>query len=162
MAKPFITNVADAWAFRHEISGTTIGFENPERPFPDTGINIQVLEPGKPSCKYHSESVQEDFLVLAGDCLMILEGEETPLRQWDFVHCPPGVAHVFVGAGGGPCWLLQIGARREGSTLDYPLDEVAARHGAQTTEPTGDGDVAYADWPEGGEMVAPPWPPSRA
>jgi uncharacterized cupin superfamily protein len=160
MAKPFITNVADAWAFKQEISGVTIGFENPEKPFPDTGINIQVLEPGRPSCKYHSESVQEDFLVLGGECLLILEGEEKPLRQWDFVHCPPGAAHVFVGAGDGPCWILQIGARREGATLDYPLDEAAARHGAQTTEPTDDGDVAYADWPGGGEMVPPPWPPA--
>jgi uncharacterized cupin superfamily protein len=160
MSKSFITNVADAWAFEHETSGVTIGFENPERPFRDTGINIQVLRPGQPSCKYHSESVQEDFLVLGGECLLLLEGEERPLRQWDFVHCEPGAEHVFVGAGDGPCWILQIGARREGATLDFPVNELAARYNASTPVPATDGDDAYADWPEGGAMVTPVWPPT--
>jgi uncharacterized cupin superfamily protein len=160
MSKSFITNVADTWAFEHETSGVTIGFENPDTPFRDTGINIQVLRPGQPSCKYHSESVQEDFLVLGGQCLLLLEGAERPLRQWDFVHCEPGAEHVFVGAGDGPCWILQIGARREGATLDFPVSELAARHNASTPVPATDGDDAYADWPEGGAMVTPVWPPS--
>ncbi len=83
-------------------AGPWAAFENPEAPFPDFGINIHVLQPGQPNSKYHSESVQEDFLVLSGECLAIIEGEERPLRAWDFVHCPAGTEHVFVGAGDGP------------------------------------------------------------
>src|ERR1700754_1886926 len=128
MSRSFIRNVADASAFAHPLAGTPIDFDSRDAPFRDTGINIQILEPGQPSCKYHSESVQEDFLVLGAECLVILEGESRPLRQWDFVHCEPGAAHVFVGAGEGPCWILQIGARREGSTLDYPVNELAAAY----------------------------------
>ena len=46
---------------------------------------------------YHWETDQEDFLVLAGEAVLIVEGEERPLRQWDFVHCPPETKHVIVG-----------------------------------------------------------------
>ena len=126
MADSFVRNVADADAWVHSVHGVTIDLDSHDAPFRDTGINIIVLEPGQPSCKYHSESVQEDFLVLGGACLLILEGEERTLRAWDFVHCEPGAAHVFVGAGEGPSWVLQIGARRQGMTLDYPLLELAA------------------------------------
>ncbi|MBA2359835.1 MAG: cupin domain-containing protein, partial [Actinobacteria bacterium] len=41
--------------------------------------------------------------VLAGEAILIIEGDERPLRQWDFVHCPPGTRHAFVGTGTGPC-----------------------------------------------------------
>ena len=160
MSGSFVVNVADAHAHEHPISGITIDFGSPDMPFRDTGINIVVLQPGQPSCKYHSESVQEDFLVLGGECLLLLEGEERPLVAWDFVHCEPGAAHVFVGAGDGPSSILQIGARREGSTLDYPVSELAARYGASTPRPAGDGDVAYSDWPDEYAPVTPPWPPS--
>ena len=71
--------------------------------FPQLGINLNVLEPGQPMCMYHWEADQEDFLVLSGEALLIVEGEERPLRAWDFVHCPPGTKHVIVGAGEGPC-----------------------------------------------------------
>jgi glyoxylate utilization-related uncharacterized protein len=27
--------------------------------------------------------------VLYGEALLLVEGQERPLRQWDFVHCPP-------------------------------------------------------------------------
>ena len=76
------------------------------------GINLRVLEPGQPAAVYHAESVQEGFLVLSGECVVIIDGEERTLRAWDFVHCPAGTAHVFVGAGDGPCAILMIGARR--------------------------------------------------
>jgi uncharacterized cupin superfamily protein len=155
----FVRNVADASAGLHPVAGVTIDFDSRDAPFRDTGINIAVLEPGQPSCKYHSESVQEDFLVLGGRCLLLLEGEEHTLGQWDFVHCEPGAAHVFVGAGDGPCWILQIGARRDGSTLDYPADELAARHNASSPTATNDGRVAYADWPHDMHPVPPRWPP---
>ena len=159
MAGSFVLNVADADAIEHPVAGVTIDFDNGRAHFDDTGINIQVLRPGQPSCKYHSESVQEDFLVLAGECLLILDGEERRLRKWDFVHCVPGSAHVFVGTGDGPCWILQIGARREGQTIDYPADERAARYGAQAPFPTTHGAEAYADWPADSTAVTPPWPP---
>lgn len=125
--------------------------------FQQLGVNVRVLEPGKPSCFYHRESVEEAFLVLSGECLLLVEGEERPLRSWDFVALPPGVAHVFVGAGSGPCALLQLGARVEGKTIEYPVDELAARHGASVREATDDPRQAYA---EAGPMPAPipsPW-----
>jgi uncharacterized cupin superfamily protein len=159
MERSYVVNVADAPAWVHPIAGITIELDKRRQPFRDTGINIIVLEPGQPSCKYHSESVQEDFLVLGGECITILDGEERTLGQWDFLHCEPGAAHVFVGAGDGPCWILQIGARREGSTIDYPANPIAAEYGAATPTPTDDGDVAYSDWPHEGAPVTPPWPP---
>jgi uncharacterized cupin superfamily protein len=159
MADSFVRNIADAHAWEHPVHGVTIDLDTREAPFRDTGINIIVLSPAQPSCKYHSESVQEDFLVLGGECLLILEGEERTLRAWDFVHCEPGAAHVFVGAGDGPSWILQIGARREGMTLDYPLLELAAKYGAATPEPTTDGNVAYSDWPHDAKDATAPWPP---
>ena len=162
MSGSFARNVADATAWVHPVSGITIDFDSRDAPFRDTGINIVVLEPGQPSCKYHSESVQEDFLVLGGECILILEGEERTLRAWDFVHCEPGAAHVFVGVGDGPCWIFQIGARREGMTLDYPLSELASKYGAATPEPTTEGNVAYSDWRHGGEGVTAPWPPTAS
>ena len=98
--------------------------------------------------------------MLGGEPLLLFEGEERPLRAWDFVHCEPGAAHVFVGAGEGPAWILQIGARREGSTLDYPASELAARYNAATPQPTDNGDVAYSDWPWDAKHVTAPWPPA--
>jgi uncharacterized cupin superfamily protein len=160
----YVLNVADAPAFEHPVSGVRILFERPDAPFPDTGVNIQVLRPGQPNCKYHSESVQEDFLVLAGECLAIIDGDERTLRAWDFVHCEAGTTHVFVGAGDDPCWLLAIGARREPESFEFPADERAARYGASAPASTTDGDEAYADWPGGpppgaAPRVATPSPP---
>lgn len=136
----FVLNVAEAEWWRHDTFGATTGFEGEdEAHFADFGINLHVLQPGRPNCMYHEESVQEDFLVLQGECLLLVEGEERPLRAWDFVHCPPGTAHVFVGAGEGPCVLLMTGARKAGKTVRYPVEELALRPGAgvqtETTEP---------------------------
>ena len=113
MSEPFIVNVADAPALSHSRRATLIDFEPDDAPWPDVGVNIQIMAPGQPNCRYHSEPVQEDFLVLHGECIVILDGEERPMRQWDFLHCPAGVDHVFVGAGDGPCAVLMIGSRRE-------------------------------------------------
>jgi len=76
----FVRNVSDASAEMHPVAGVTIDVDRPESPFRDTGINIVVLEPGQPSCTYHSESVQEDYLVLGGRCVLILEGTAHALR----------------------------------------------------------------------------------
>jgi uncharacterized cupin superfamily protein len=160
MSKPFVVNVADARAVRYEGSGTYVPFEDPNDPFPDFGINIHMLDPGEPSAKYHSESVQEDFLVLGGECTAIVNGEERTLGQWDLLHCPAGTEHVFVGAGTGPCWILMVGARKPGAKSHYPVNELAAKHGASSPEPTDDSRMAYSDWPEESEETKLPWPPT--
>jgi uncharacterized cupin superfamily protein len=163
----FVRNVADAPAFDHPVSGFRILFESPDAAFPQVGVNIQVLRPGQPNAKYHSEAAQEDFLVLGGECLLLLDGEERPLRAWDFVHVAPGTPHAFVGAGDGPCWILAIGARPEDEGLDFPASDLAARHGASAPESTTDGEAAYADWeggppPWGAPRATAPWPPRAA
>ena len=107
-------------------------------------FNIQVMQPGQPNCRYHSEPVQEDFLVLYGECIVILDGEERSLRQWDFFHCPAWTEHVVVGAGDGPCVVLMIGARTPDEVLHYPTSELADRYRAGATEATSDPRVAYA------------------
>jgi uncharacterized cupin superfamily protein len=111
--------------------------------FDELGINITVLEPGQPGCMYHGEGNQEDFLLLAGECLLLVEGEERRLRAWDFVHCPPWTEHVFVGAGSGPCLLLAVGARG-GEGVRYPVNELAQRYGASVFENATTPDEAYA------------------
>jgi uncharacterized cupin superfamily protein len=156
----FVVNVADAPAVAHERAGSWARFESSEEHFPDVGLNIHVLQPGQPNAKYHAESVQEDFLVLSGECIAILDGEEHRLGAWDFVHCPAGTAHVFVGAGEAPCAILMVGARRPDATIEYPVDEVAARHGASVSRATSDPAEAYADW--SGELTPTrlSWPPA--
>jgi uncharacterized cupin superfamily protein len=142
----FVVNARDArWEHSDEL-GSACVFEG-ETPFPALGVNIQVLKPGQPNCMYHGEGAQEDFLVLAGECLLLVEGEERRLRAWDFVHCPPWTEHVFVGAGDGPCAILMIGQRPE-SGLRYPVEEVAVRHGAAVEQETTLGKEAYARFPE--------------
>ena len=144
----FIVNVADARWDKNERSGAITAFENwregPE--FPHFGINICVLQPGEPNGKYHAESAQEAFLVLEGECTLLVEGQERTMRKWDFFHCAPHTTHIAVGAGDGPCAILMVGARFEGATLHYPLHPLAEKYGVQTTEDTDDPKVAYADW----------------
>jgi len=158
MDKPFVMNLADAPATARPRRALMIDFEPDRRSWPDTGVNVQVMQPGQPNCKYHSEPVQEDFLVLHGECIVILDGEERPLRQWDFVHCPAGVEHVFVGAGDGPCAVLMIGSRRR-EEAHYPVNEVAARYGASVDVSTDEPAEAYAEWrKEPSRPVPSPWP----
>jgi uncharacterized cupin superfamily protein len=156
----FVLNVADAPALGNEVCGAWAAFEDPEAPFPDFGINVHVLQPGQPNAKYHSESVQEDFLVLSGECLVLIDGEERRLRAWDLVHCPAGTEHVFVGAGDGPCAILMVGARRPGGTVHYPVSELAARHGASAPEPTSSSAEAYSDWSDDLRPTRLEWPPA--
>jgi uncharacterized cupin superfamily protein len=119
----FVVNARDAcWRFDEE-RGAICVFEGDVR-FVALGINLNVLRPGQPTCLYHGEGAEEAFLVLAGEALLIVEGEERRLRQWDFVHCPPWTEHAFVGAGDSGCVLLAVGARPpEG--LRYPVSGVA-------------------------------------
>ena len=116
--------------------------------FPQLGINIGVLWPGQPGCMYHREpAAQEGFLVLSGECLLLVEGEERTLRQWDYFHCPPDTAHVMVGAGDGPCAVLAVGARGFPGVV-YPRSELALSYGASVEEETTSPDDAYAAFPK--------------
>ncbi len=131
-----------------------------DQDFPQVGINVQVLDPGEPMSMYHWEADQEDFLVVSGEALLIIEGEERPLRAWDFVHCPPQAKHTIVGAGGGPCVLVAVGARAHADTPGwggYPVEPAALKHDAgvekETTEPreayasvSRRTPTAYRDW----------------
>jgi uncharacterized cupin superfamily protein len=159
MDEPRILNLADAAAISHPRRATLLQLEPGRKLWPDTGVNVQVMKPGQPNCRYHSEPVQEDFLVLHGECILILNGEERRLRQWDFVHCPAGTEHVFVGAGERPCAVLMIGSRRENAAL-YPVNEVAARYDASVKAATDVPAEAYADWRAESPSVPAenPWP----
>jgi uncharacterized cupin superfamily protein len=140
----FVLNAREArWLDGH--FGAYTRFQG-EPPFPQAGINIGVLAPGQPACFYHAEDEQEDFLVLAGECLLLIEGRERRLRQWDFVHCPPWTEHVFVGAGERPCAILAIGTRSGGDVV-YPVSELARRHRAGVESETHKPEEAYAGIP---------------
>ena len=154
----FVMNVREGQWREHPKFGRTCGFEGTER-FPHTGARIWVIEPGSPNCYYHRESGQEDFLILAGEATLLVNGEERPVKAWDYIHCPPGVSHVLVGAGEGPCTFLAIGHRPQEHELYYPESELARRHGAEATEPTSDPRVAYSDVGAPPQDIEPPeWP----
>jgi uncharacterized cupin superfamily protein len=137
----FIVNARDARWLDGEFGAYT-RFEGEPR-FPRLGFNIGVLQPGQAACHYHGEDEQEDFLVLSGECLVLIEGEERALRQWDFVHCPAWTEHVFVGAGDGPCAVLAVGTRGGGDVI-YPRSELALRHHAGVEQGTTEPREAYA------------------
>jgi uncharacterized cupin superfamily protein len=145
----FVVNLADALAVRNEEKGGAVyPLEGSWEPrFLDFGVNVRVLWPGEPNALYHAEGAQEGFFVLSGECTLIVEDEERPLRQWDYFHCPTDTRHVLVGAGDGPCAILAIGARPEGKTVCFPVSDVAAAYGASAPKQTDEPDEAYADWP---------------
>ncbi len=160
----FVVNVRTAAWLTNDAFGARCVFEGgmpvlrrrpdlPAHRFSDFGVTVQVIQPGQPSGLYHAESNQEDFLVLAGECLLLVEGEERRLRAWDFVHCPPGTAHAFVGAEDGPCVIFMTGRRTADKTIAYPRSEVAGRHGAAVDTETSAPSEAYARFPH--------WQPER-
>jgi uncharacterized cupin superfamily protein len=138
----FVVNAKDARWLEHKAFGSGTSFEG-EPNFPQLGINISVVEPGQPLCLYHRESAQEDFLILFGEAVLLVEGEERSLQAWDFVHSPPGTDHVIVGAGERPCAILAVG-RRPDEELFYPASELAGRYGASAEQDTPDPKQAYA------------------
>ncbi|HET8758000.1 MAG TPA: cupin domain-containing protein [Solirubrobacteraceae bacterium] len=137
----FICNLDGAPAARNDRSGLWTDLEQ-DAQFEDYGINVHVIQPGQANAMYHAENRQEDFLVLHGECIAIIEDTEHRLRTWDFVHCPRGTRHTFVGAGDGPCAILMVGARP--SDAEYPRSDVAARYGAAATDP----EEPYAGFPQ--------------
>ena len=133
----FVVNVRDAEWWTSQTFGSGCAFESRDAFFSEFGINVSVLEPGSANCLYHSESQQEAFLVLSGECKLLVDGEERPLSAWDFVHCPAGTEHVFVGAGEAPCVVLMVGARSRGR--EAPLPRVGAGGGLRCERGRGDG-----------------------
>lgn len=117
---------------------------------PGAGFVLRVLRPGLPTGLYHAESVQEDFLVLQGECILIVEDEERHLRAWDFVHCPPGTGHTFVGAGDGPCILVCTGNRDLNDETFWRISkrsDTAMRYGASVEHDTTSDSEADANVP---------------
>jgi uncharacterized cupin superfamily protein len=128
--------------------GATCEFDKQRERFEEFGINLTVLRPGQPMTMYHREGYQEGFLVLSGECLLLVEGEERPLEAWDYFHCPAWTEHVLVGASDGPSVVLAVGARKPDSNVRYPASEVADAHGAGVPETTESPKEAYAPYPE--------------
>jgi uncharacterized cupin superfamily protein len=160
----FVVNIGEAAWLSNDVFGARCIFEGSGRvlqsrpdltgySFPEVGFSLQVLEPEQPSGMYHAETGQENFLVLVGECLLIVEEEERALRPWDFVHCPPGTHHVFVGAGDGLCVIFMTGARNPDRGIVYPRSEVARNRGAGVEEMTESAHEAYAPFPH--------WQPAR-
>jgi uncharacterized cupin superfamily protein len=151
----FVVDIREAAWVTSDAFGAACIFEGDGAPFAELGFTLAVLWPGKPGGLYHREGNQEDFLVLAGECLLLVEGEERMLKAWDLVHCPSGTNHGFVGAGNGPCVIFMTGARRgwPEKGIVYPRAEVARRHGAGVETETSSPAEAYASFPS--------WKPGR-
>jgi uncharacterized cupin superfamily protein len=160
----FVVNVREGAWLTNDAFGAKCVFETdrpvvrnrpdlPTRRFAELGVALRVLQPGQPSGMYHAESNQEDFLVLAGECLLIVEGTERRLEAWDFVHCPPGTEHVFVAAGEAPCVIFMTGRRGTEKHIVYPRSDPPRRHGAGVETETDSPAEAYAPFPH--------WEPER-
>jgi quercetin dioxygenase-like cupin family protein len=156
----FVVNVRDAEWWFAETRGARCAFENEygDRPieFDQLGINVTVLEPGQ-TVLYHAEANQEAFLVLSGECILVVEDEERRLRRWDFFHSPPWTEHGFAGAGDEPCVILMLGARSDPG-VRYPVSQGAVEHGASVAEETSDWRRAYATIEHFRRERPPNWP----
>jgi uncharacterized cupin superfamily protein len=147
----FVLNAREGQWWQRGGRGVLCDFEGAgegDTDFQQLGVNLTLLGPGEPMAMYHWEADQEDFLVLSGEALLIIEGEERTLREWDFVHCPPGTNHTIVGAGDSPCLVLAVGARdrrKEEQWGAYTVDAAALRHGAGVEQEMTSG--AYARFP---------------
>jgi uncharacterized cupin superfamily protein len=143
----FVVNARDTqWLHDDVRARARFGGEG-EAHFDDLGISLNVIEPGKPMALYHHEAGQEDFLVLKGEALLIVEGETRALNPFDLFHCPPRTPHTIVGAGTGPALILGVGARKEKGSARYPYEPAAHERGAGVNE-TETADEAYARWGE--------------
>jgi quercetin dioxygenase-like cupin family protein len=144
----FVLNARDApWMHNDMRVACRFGGEG-EAHFDDLGVALYWLQPGQPMAMYHHEAGQEDFLVLRGRCLLVVEGAERDLATWDLVHCPPHTPHAIVGAGDEPSLVLAVGARKGRGSAHYPADPVAQRHGAGVEHDTTSPPEAYARFGE--------------
>jgi uncharacterized cupin superfamily protein len=140
----FIVNAGEArWLHNDMRSVCRLGGEG-EAHFEQLGISLYSVAPGKPLSMYHDEAGQEDFLILSGEAILLVEGEERPLRAWDFVHCPPRTSHTIVASGQEPVAVVAVGARIEKGSARYPIEPAAIRHGAGVPDPSVSPQEAYA------------------
>ncbi|HEY7622006.1 MAG TPA: cupin domain-containing protein [Solirubrobacteraceae bacterium] len=140
----FVLNARDApWMHNDMRSVVKFGGEG-EAHFDELGIGLYWIQPGRPMSMYHHEAGQEDFLVLRGTCLVIVEGQERELRAWDLLHCPPRTPHTMVASGDEPALVLAVGARKDRGSVFYPREDAAVRHGAGVEVETGSPAEAYA------------------
>jgi len=144
----FAVNIRDAAWVTNEKFGAACVFEGDAVPFAQIGYTLAVLGPGQSGGLYHREDDQEDFLVLSGECMAIIEGQERHLRAWDFVHCPAGTEHIFVGVGDAPCVIFMAGARANRGSAVYTHSDAALRHGAGVEVETSASREAYAPFPK--------------
>ena len=154
----FVLNARDASWIRSAERGQDTDFEGGQE-WAQLGFRIQVVGPGQRGM-YHGERGQEDFLVVSGECLLVIEGEERRLQAWDFVHCPPWTRHVFVGTGDAPCVIVMVGSRVAGFEVVYGVDEVAAKHDASVLQETSSPDEAYSRWGPEERIAYGGWLPS--
>jgi len=146
----------EAWFIRNlsELPWETVpGFGSWYDFFP--GVHVHVLQPGEANGYYHAEDAQEGFLVLAGECTAIVEGEERRMRRWDYFHSPPGTEHITVGAGDEPCAILMFGAPDPRRKVEWIANETAAKYGASVAKTTSRGTEVYGEAPEIARIPAP-------
>jgi uncharacterized cupin superfamily protein len=145
----FTVNVRDAaWVTNDAMGAAACIFEGDKASFSDIGYTLSVMRPGRTGGMYHREHNQEDFLVLMGECLLLIEGEERYLKTWDFVHCPAETDHIIIGAGDGPCIVFMVGGRTRPRDIVYPHSELALRHRAGVEKETTESSEAYAAFPK--------------
>ncbi|MEA2213197.1 MAG: hypothetical protein QOF83_3145 [Solirubrobacteraceae bacterium] len=152
----FILNLADIRWETVPGGGTWCVFEAPDAPSSRLGIGVHVLLPGETPGYYHAENEQEGFLVLSGECIAVIEGQERRMRAWDYLHCPPDTAHITIGAGQEPCAILMVGTRSAQHRIRYLVDAAAAARGASVARATTSPDEAYAERPDFTSTPAPP------
>jgi uncharacterized cupin superfamily protein len=153
----FVVNARDAaWATLPR-GGTWVAFEAAGVPN-QIGAGLHLLPPGESTGFYHREGNQEGFLVLEGECLVVVEGEERILRQWDYFHCPPQTGHIMIGGSEQPCVLFTFGNRLESAETRYEVEPAAAKHDASVAKATGSSLEAYG--PREFSPAPSPWPPA--
>ena len=153
----FIENIADLRWQTLPGGGTWCAYETAESQSPTLGIGVHILYPGDSPGYYHAESNQEGFLVLSGECIAIVEGEEHRMRAWDYLHSPPGTAHITIGAGDEPCALLMVGTRSPDAKIRYIPEPAAAKYGAAVETESNSPREVYADRPPIADTAS-PWP----
>jgi uncharacterized cupin superfamily protein len=139
----FVANVRELRWQENEL-GATCEFDKHRERFQEFGINLTVLRPGQSMTMYHREGYQEGFLVLRGECLLLVEGQEISLKQWDYFHCPPDVPHAILGADKETSLVLAVGNRVGPDVILYPRDETALKHSAGVEHNTPNSKEAYA------------------
>ncbi len=86
-------------------------------------VNIDYVKPGGKSVKYHSHSKQEEFfLIMSGEGILRMDGQQIPVKVGDVVSKPAGkdIAHQFINNGSEILQILDMGTREQGDIASYP------------------------------------------